>query len=96
MRKTTIIATCLVNSNMFRLISDAEFAVKKIFFEDFQESTFEEWNSCIDDRVAENIINAVGRASMINVHRFIDDLSEDRRIYKSPSVLENLKTACRR
>jgi len=76
MRKSTVIATCLVNSRMVEDIEGAENAVKSVFQDEFPKHKFQEWNSNIPDKTANNIINAVGKASRINVKKFIEDLWE--------------------
>jgi hypothetical protein len=74
MKKSKIVAACLVNSRMIAKYDDAESAVRRIFQQEFPRATFLEWDSEIDDHVAENIIRSVGRASTINVKKFIEDL----------------------
>jgi hypothetical protein len=76
MRRSTIIATCLVNSGMISRLDDAEAAVAFHFREDFPDCDFAEWNREIDDRVAEDIIGNVGRAMTINVVSFIKELGD--------------------
>lgn len=76
MRKSTVIATCLVNSQMIKDIEDAETVIRKVFQDEFPKHIFQEWNSNIPDKTANNIINAVGKASHINVKEFIKDLWE--------------------
>ena len=74
MRKSTIIASCLVNSSMISRLEDAESTVRQVFQEEFSGSRFSEWDQEIADQVAMQIIGNVGRASQINVKRFIEDL----------------------
>jgi hypothetical protein len=74
MRKSTVIAQCLVNSNMIRSLEEAEHAVRRVFDEEFPGQNFVQWNSNLDDAYGEQIICNVGRASRINVKCFIDDL----------------------
>jgi hypothetical protein len=74
MRKSTIIAKCLVNSGMFREIEDAEARVLQVFQDEFPNASFLDWNGEIDDSVARRIVTNVGRASRINVAKFIEDL----------------------
>jgi hypothetical protein len=74
MRCSTIIATCLVNSNMINRLADAERAVELVFYDEFPHENFAEWNREINEGVAGRIINKAGRASRINVRMFIDDL----------------------
>lgn len=74
MRRSTIIATCLVNSDMIQRIEEAECAVQQVFIEQFPKADFSQWNREIDRDTAKNVIRTVGRASRINVKLFIQDL----------------------
>lgn len=74
MRKSTVISKCLVNSNMIGRLEDAEHSVQQVFFNEFPNSNFSEWNQDINDKTAEDIIRNVSRASRINVKKFIEDL----------------------
>jgi hypothetical protein len=72
--KSNIIAHCLVNSKMLGRLEDADQAVRQTFLDEFPDSNFTEWNQEINDKTAENIIRNVGRASRINVKKFIEEL----------------------
>lgn len=74
MRKSTIIAKCLVNSGMIERIEEAEYAVQQVFIKEFPKADFTRWNQEIDSDTAKNIIRTVGSASRINVKLFIQDL----------------------
>lgn len=75
MRKSTIIATCLVNMEIgFRTVQEAEHRVQAVFNDEFPKENYDEWNSNIHDSSAQNLIKNVGKASQINVKQFIDDL----------------------
>lgn len=74
MRKSTIIATCLVNLKSGINLEQAELNVRKTFDEEFPRDSFEVWNIDIDERIANNVIRSVGNASRINVKNFIRDL----------------------
>lgn len=74
MKKSKVIATCLVNSDMFNRIDDAENRVYQVSLEEFQDISFAQWNKDLNERNAEQIIKNVGRASMINVKKLIEDL----------------------
>lgn len=74
MRKSNVIAKRLVNSNMVARLEDAEQSVKQIFLDEFPGLNFTDWNREINDATAENIIKNVGRASRINVKKFIEEL----------------------
>ncbi len=76
MNKITVIATCLVNSNMIPDIQDAKAAVRMVFDSEFPDADFDDWNADIPESTADNIIRDVGWASRINVAKFISDLSE--------------------
>jgi hypothetical protein len=74
MEKSAIIATCLVNSSIINRLEDAENIVQNVFLTEFPQRQFNEWNREMDDRTAEEIVRNVGRASRINVRKFIEDL----------------------
>jgi hypothetical protein len=76
MNKSTIIATCLVNSSMVRTLEDGESSIRRIFQDEFPSRDFAEWDANVDDTFAQNTIKTVGRASRINVRSFIEDLSQ--------------------
>lgn len=59
---------------MMKDLDEAEQAVRCVFADEFPTSDFDHWNQNLDDRAAETIIKTVGRASRINVAKFIDDL----------------------
>lgn len=74
MLKSTVIAQCLVNSRMITRMEDAEARVRGVFEDEFPEADYADWNRDINDKTAQHIIQSVGRASMINVKKFIEDL----------------------
>ena len=74
MKKSTIIATCLLNSKIAQSMNSAEQMVRSTFAREFPERNFNDWNKNIDDRAGEQIIKSVGKASMINLKNFILDL----------------------
>lgn len=74
MRRSTIIAKCLVNSNMIGRLEWAEARVRGVFEDEFPDCSFCQWNREVNDQIAARIVENVGRASMINVKRFIEDL----------------------
>ncbi len=74
MRKSVVIAQCLVNSNMVTSLEQADHYVRTIFEDEFPQQDFARWNADIDNASAERIIQNVGRASRINVKLFIEDL----------------------
>ena len=75
MRKSSLIATCLINSGMRATQEEAEMRIADTFNRAFPNLTFELWNSNIDESRAEHIIASVGKASEINVENFIRDLT---------------------
>lgn len=74
MKNSAVVAACLVNSNMIVGSDDAERAVHRVFDEEFPGDSFTKWDTEIDDHTAKEIIISVGRASRINVKKFIEDL----------------------
>ncbi len=59
-------------------VEHAQAAVEHIFQEEFPQSSFPDWNTEVNDQVAQHIIAAVGRAARINVRKFIEDLSHSK------------------
>jgi len=74
MRKSTVIATCLVNSSIVNRLEDAEHLVKQVFADEFPLENFHQWNREMDENTAKNIIRNVGRVMRINVKQFVEDL----------------------
>lgn len=59
---------------MVSRMEDGEQLVRNAFADEFPNEAFQDWNRDVDQTVADRIIDTVGRASQINVARFIDDL----------------------
>ena len=81
MKRSTILATCLVNSKMITPLPAAEARVRQVFADCFPEQVFSYWNREVNEQVAQNIISNVGVSSTIHVDRFIlerlwDELAE--------------------
>ncbi|MFC7515059.1 hypothetical protein ACFQUU_08590 [Herbaspirillum sp. GCM10030257] len=74
MKKSTVIATCLVNLHTGIDMSQGEFIVRNTFIDYYPSDDFDAWNSELPDQVAKNIISNVGNASQIKVAKFIEDL----------------------
>ncbi len=74
MKRSTLIAQCLVKSNMIARIEFAEQCVRQTFLSEFPDANYAEWNHEVNRILAENIIRRVGPASRINVKKFIEDL----------------------
>jgi hypothetical protein len=77
MRRSTIIAKCLVNSNMHTRLEDAESHVNQVFEKCFPGQDFLAWNLNVDDHAAENVIQTVGKAISISVDLLILDLWDE-------------------
>ena len=67
MLKSTVIATCLLNSKMAGSTDHGERLVRGVFVEEFPNVNFDQWNSHVNDEWAANTIRKVGVASKINV-----------------------------
>ena len=80
MSKSTLIATCLVNSSMIAGLPEGERALRVVFAETFPDDDFDVWNERVDATTATTIIGAVGRAMRIHVDRFIADLWQAPRV----------------
>lgn len=74
-RKSTVIAKCLVNSDMIASFQEADNAVQRIFDEEFPDQEFADWNTNVNEDYGAQIVNNVGRAMTIDVRRFIEGLS---------------------
>lgn len=74
MRRSMIIASCLVHSEMLRSIEEAEQSVRFVFEREFPNEDFRAWDVDVGEKTAEHIIRTVGRASRIDAAAFINDL----------------------
>jgi len=74
MRKSTLIATCLLNSSMASDLATAAHQVQQIFAACYPSDSFAAWNTDIPDETAQRMIASVGRAQRINVEKAIADL----------------------
>ena len=77
MKKSTIIAMCLVNSRISVRIEDAESLIKHEFDRYFPNDDFNKWNSDVDDDRAKHIIGCCGVAKEIDIELFIQDLRNE-------------------
>lgn len=77
MRRSEVIAQCLLNSFMTRRLEAGEAIVRRTFDDEFEGQDFSKWNVQIPDKAARAIIRGVGRAMRIDVKQFIADLGED-------------------
>lgn len=57
MKKSTVIATCLLNTRMITQLADAEAAVERVFGDEFPDEDFAHWNQQVSSQVSENIIS---------------------------------------
>jgi hypothetical protein len=74
MKKSTLIATCLINCGSSYGIQDIENSIQQTFNEEFSELNFKEWNTFVPDVEAQEIIRQFGTGYRINVRQFIVDL----------------------
>jgi hypothetical protein len=76
MRKSAVIATCIINSGAStHPLSTVEAAVRQTFKEDFQDMNYEKWNEDLPEPVAKDIINQFGTNYRIDVRQLIIDLT---------------------
>ena len=77
MQRSTLIATCLVNSNMYTRLEDAESRVNEVFQKSFPDQDFLAWNVNVDDHAAEDVIRTIGKAGSISVDLLILDVWDE-------------------
>jgi predicted DNA-binding protein (UPF0278 family) len=76
MRKSIVIATCIVNSGVTNHpLSTVEAAVRQTFKEDFQNMNYEKWNENLPESVAQDIIKQFGNNYRVDVRQLIIDLT---------------------
>lgn len=63
---------------MVAAITDGEETVRDVFMIKFPNDDYSEWDTEIEDSVADDMIEAVGKASKIDVQKFIEDLWQSR------------------
>lgn len=76
MKRSVIIATCLLNSGIVPRLEDGEQAVRTVFQDEYPGEQFPDWDREVDQSAAAHVITTVGRASRINVAKFIEDLRD--------------------
>lgn len=74
MKKSTLIAHCLVNAGITLSILSGEREVERVFRSAFSDEDFEGWNGHIGESVADKVIRNVGPATRIHVDQLIQDL----------------------
>jgi hypothetical protein len=76
MRKSVVIATCIINSGVTtHPLPTVEAAVMKTFKEDFSNMNYERWNEDLPEAVAKDIIQQFGTNYRIDVRQLIIDLT---------------------
>ena len=76
MKKATVIATCLVNSSICGRSEAGEEVVRRVFAREYPGKSFDAWNLELSQSEAENIVQAVRGALLIDVALFIRDLTD--------------------
>ena len=61
---------------MVARLEDGEQVVHNVFHAEFPGERFEDWDREVIRSVTDHLINTVGRASRIDVVKFIDDLRD--------------------
>lgn len=93
MYRSTLIAKCLLNSSIVTSLAAGEKIVQSVFEEDFEGQDFSKWNTPVDARLGQSIVEGVGRAKQINVRQFIADLHSDPEhgavTQGQPQILDN-------
>jgi hypothetical protein len=74
MRKSTLIATCLLNSKFITDMAFGEQKVKEIFTHMRPKADFDKWNTFVSNSVAQSFIERGRNADTIRVHSFIREL----------------------
>ena len=74
MKKSTVIATCLINCGSTYSIMEIEHSIEQAFKEDFAGTDYYQWNTELKDEEATNIIRQFGYGYRINLRQLISDL----------------------
>ena len=74
MKRSELIATVLVNCGISFSNRDADLLILKTFEEEFPDRDFQKWNTTVDPKVAESLIDTIGIKNNLNVKMFILDL----------------------
>ena len=74
MRKSTLIANCLVNAGMTLSIVSGEHEVERVFRQAFADEDFDAWNSHVNEQTAGDIVRKVSPATRVRVGQLIRDL----------------------
>jgi hypothetical protein len=74
MKKTTVIATCLINCGSVYSMREIEGSIEQTFKEDFPGVSYHQWNTDLPERDAASIIGQFGAGYRINIRQLIADL----------------------
>jgi hypothetical protein len=74
MKKSTLIATCLINCGSTYAIREIETSIEQTFREDFPQMSYGQWNTVLPMPEAQHIIKQFGTGYRIDVRQFIHDL----------------------
>lgn len=75
MKKSTVIATCLIHSGITsQPLADVEDSIHQSFKEDFSGLDFHQWNTHLTENDANRIIKEFGSSYRIDIRQFIQDL----------------------
>ena len=75
MRKSDVIAKCLVQSSLAADLKAGRDAVRNAFDKNVTDKSFSKWNSVVEENIANSIIRSVGKSKAINIEKFISDLN---------------------
>lgn len=76
MKRSTVIATCLVNARIVADLASAERTVEHCFRETFPGFDYKAWNRDMDFRIAREFIRNARDAGRINIARFMSDIGK--------------------
>ena len=74
MKKSTVIAQCLVNAGMTLSILSGEREVERVFVNEFGDESFDWWNGHVADSIAQKLVRNTGPATRVHIDRLIQDL----------------------
>jgi hypothetical protein len=73
--KADVIAKCLVHSSLTTDLKAGREVVRAVFDKRFADKRYGRWNTVVDENVAASIIRSLGEARVVNIEKFISDLS---------------------
>lgn len=74
MRKSTLIAQCLVKAGVTLSIMSGEREVERVFRSEFGDEDFDWWNSHIGTKLANDFARDIGPATRVHVDKLIESL----------------------